>query len=245
MKKLLFPLFFMLTILLVACSSAPSPELLMDIPAKPDVIRVGVTSALAQLETDGTLYSCAQEVEVIAEVLPWQRLKDLPQDVYLLYGEGDRTLTENVYQIGESPLVFIVHPTLPIDQISFEQIQAIYSNQMVNWVEYAITSSYMGLIEVWGYMENTEIMQYTLDALNLPAAAGQWNAAPSPAELMESVANDRNAVGVIPAFALTEDFNTVSISGTEFSPIPILAAWTHEPTQAEQDWLLCVQSALD
>ena len=235
---ILFGLLFFLS----TCTSATSPEMVVNVPEKPVVINVGMTSALAQYE--GIVTECATDVEVLVDVLPWVRLQDENEDVYLVYGETDKELTEYVYQIGESELVFIIHPDLPIESITINQLRAIFDGEMTDWVEYAITSSYMGEIQLWGMMEDTEIMEAALDAIDFPNPAGQWQVAPTPADVVEMVGQDQNAIGVVPAFAVTDEVRVIGIAGLEFEPVPILAIWKQEPNVEEQKWLQCVQGTM-
>ncbi|MEE4195249.1 MAG: hypothetical protein V2J07_08630 [Anaerolineae bacterium] len=241
--KILFIAFFFLIATLSACTSNPSPEMVMDVPQKPVVINVGMTSALAQYED--AVKTCATDVEVLVDVLPWIRLQSAMEDVYIVYGDAGKEMPEYVYQIGESELVYIVNPDLPIEEITLEQLKAIFNGEMVDWVEYAITSSYMGEIQPWGYMDNTEIMQAALEMMALPNPSGQWQVAPTPADVVDTVAQDQNAIGVVPNFAVTGDVRVLEINGLDSPAIPLLAIWDYEPGEAEQNWLLCVQAAIE
>ena len=215
----------------------------MEVPEKPVVVNVGMTSALSQYED--VVKECAIDVELLVDVLPWVRLQEENKDVNLVYSEKGKDLTGFVYQIGESELVFIVNPDLPLESITVNQLRAIYNGEMVDWSEYAITSSYMGEIQLWGYMEDTQIMQLALEAMDLPNFAGQWQVAPTPADVVRMVSQDQNAIGVVPEFALTGEVRVIGVAGVEFEPNPILAIWEQEPIAVEQEWLQCVQGAME
>ncbi len=215
----------------------------MDVPEKPVVINIGMTPALAQYED--AVRACAVDVEVLVDVLPWGRLEAATEDISIVYGAEGKELTEVVYQIGESELVFIVNPDLPIETITAEQLTAIFNGEMVDWVEYAITSSYMGKIQRWGYMEDTEIMQAVLAMLALQNPSSQWLVAPTPADIVDRVAQDQNAIGVVPLFAVTDEVRVLQITGLDSPSIPILAIWNDEPSETEENWLLCVQAAIE
>lgn len=232
----------MLVSLLSACTPSETPEMVMDLPEKPVVINVGMTSALAQYEE--AVKACATGVEVLVDVLPWVRLQDEIEDVVLVYGEEDKELTEYVYQVGESELVFIVNPDLPVDSLTLNQVQEIFDGTMTDWIELSITSSYMGDIQLWGYMENTEIMTVVFGAIGLSDTSGQWQVALLPADIVAMVSQDQNAIGVVPAYAVTDEVTVLSLTDVESSVVPILAIWDHEPGEAEQDWLMCVQEAI-
>jgi hypothetical protein len=94
-------------------------------------------------------------------------------------------------------------------------------------------------------MEETEIMQYTFEAIGLLNPAGQWKVVPSPQDMVNEVAQDQNAIGIVPAYALTDEVKVLSVNGLEFESVPVLAVWNHEPTTAEQEWLLCLQEELN
>lgn len=227
---------------MTACVSTSKPELLVDVPDKPLVIQVGITPALSQYED--VLHACASDVFILSEVLPWERLQEKDKDVFLVYGEGEKKLPGYIYQIGASPLVVVVHPDLPVNALSFEQIQAIYNGTLADWNLENPLSSYVGEIQIWGTMVETELMQSVLAAINLPNPTGLWKVAPTTADIVGRIMLDQNAIGIVPAFAVTEDVVVLQVDGVVFDPIPILAVWQYEPSILEQEWLLCVQEAM-
>lgn len=231
-----------LAFLIAGCVDKPEPALVVSVPDQPEVVRVGFTPALAQYSE--TLQACAVEVAVLMEELPWPRLQEEDYDVMLVFGEKEKNLSDQVYQLGQAQIVFIVHPELPYDALSLTHLRDIYHGTMTDWSEVAVTSSYAGIIQPWGYMEETEIMTSILTMLDVTETSGQWFVVPGPAEMVEQVSQAPNAIGIVPAFAVTDDVRVLT-TADEVSPnIPILAIWSVEPSDIQQNWLLCVQEAM-
>ena len=233
--------FGLFLLLLTACTAVPSPELVVELPAQPQVLQVGITPALAHYTEP--VQNCS-DVSVLVEELPWLRLQEMDKDLMLVFGEDGKVLTNDVYQLSQTELVFIVHPDLPYDALSFSQVKAIYQGEMTDWSDVAMTSSYAGTIQPWGYMEETEIMGPILSVLDVTETSGQWFVVPGPAEMVEKVSQEQNAIGLVPAYAVTDGVKVLSIPDAVFDPVPILAIWSAEPSDAQQDWLLCVQEAM-
>ncbi len=71
--------------------------------------------------------------------------------------------------------------------------------------------------------------------------------APSPAAMLEAIAEDPQAIGFLPMRTL--DSSVKSIEILNFSPrdliMPILAVTKSEPAGLVRDWLLCVQERIN
>lgn len=236
--------FLLLTLVLASsCTSdAIEPLVTVEAPAHPVVLQVGLSDSLSEFER--FLNGCAIDVGVLVETLPWRVLRVQPKDVFLVYGEGGKQLTEHVYEIGRSPLVMIVHLDNPVSAFSQTDLLRIYRGEITDWRDLTPASSYGGEMAVWGYMPGSELQDAFAEGISVNNLQGAWKVAPDPGVLVDQVAQDVLAVGFVPAWAVTSSVREVPLGDLTFEALPILAIWEQMPDASQKDWLSCVQSAL-
>ena len=236
---------FLLVMAVVAASCTSEtvePLVTVEAPAHPVVWQVGLSDSLSAFEP--ILYACATDIGVLVESLPWRMLRDQPKDVFLVYGESGKHLTDHVYQIGVAPLVMIVHPDNPVNDFSQNDLLRIYQGEVNDWGGLNPLASYGGEMAVWGYMPGSELQDAFAEVISANNLQGAWYTAPDPAALVDQVAQDALAVGFVPAWAMNSSVREVLLSDLAFESVPILAMWQQLPDVSQEAWLVCVQSEL-
>jgi DNA-binding transcriptional LysR family regulator len=238
-----FGILLMALVFVAGCTSdGIEPLVTVEAPTKPALLQVGLSDSLSAFEP--ILYACATDVGVLVEMLPWRMLRDQPKDVFFVYGEAGKQLTEHVYQIGSLPLVMIVHPDNPVNDFSQNDLLRIYQGEITDWRDLSPFSSYGGEMAVWGYMPGSELQDNFAEGISTANLQGAWNVAPDPAAMVDQVALDTLAVGFVPAWAVTTSVRAVPLRDLVFEPLPILAMWQQMPDASQEAWLVCVQSSL-
>ena len=234
---------FIALVLAAGCASEViEPLVTVEAPTRPAVLQVGLSDSLSAFEP--IFYECATDIGVLVETLPWRMLRNQPKDVFVVYGEGGKVLTEQVYQIGTSPLVMIVHPDNPVNAFSQNDLLRMYQGEITDWRDLSPLSSYGGEMAVWGYMPGSELQDAFAEEIFTANLQGAWNVAPDPAALVGQVAQDALAAGFVPVWAVTSSVRVVPLVDLTFEALPLLAIWEQMPDAAQQAWLVCVQSEL-
>ena len=228
-----------------ACGAPPSATL----PAPPQPIQAAYRPALQPLLPN--LAACAANQPAItlftqAEVRP---LLEIEADLILYLGEDE--LPETTYTatlLGQEAIVVIVHASNPLDKLTDQELQAIYSGENSAWPG----ASSNGVIQVWTYASQDgarrSFEQAILGAIPLSSRA---YLAPNPQAVLEAVAGDSQAIGYLPAAWLltaapsqTASIHAIRLneSLTSQLSLPILALTPGAPQGALRALLLCLQN---
>jgi hypothetical protein len=119
---------------------------------------------------------------------------DLPGALLQLQLGGEIPNGSEIYQIGEEKITFIVNGDNPAEQLSTEELLAIYTGQQVYWG----FGNHPG-IEVWSY-PNGDALRSLLETLlpGIPRVASQAQIAPDPQGILQKVAANSGAIGYVP-----------------------------------------------
>ncbi|MBN2048695.1 MAG: substrate-binding domain-containing protein [Anaerolineaceae bacterium] len=231
-------------LLLSACQSAddvtpqplpPTPEVwTMQLSPTLDWMRDPISSCAAELEHTGVL--------VVERSAAHQNLSEA--DLLFRWGEAPE-LPDHAFELGSDELTFIIHPDLPLEGLTYAQLQNIYQGKIRRWsaVDPALPDEE---IQVWVYPDGADAQA----VLNLflegaPHAAPRYYA-PNPAAMIEAVQQTPNAIGFIPSRYLTDEIHPLGLHNNEplQSAFPILALSGSSLTAEQESFLLCLQTAI-
>ncbi len=117
-----------------------------------------------------------------------------------------------VTKIAVDAIAFIVHPDNPNQQLTLEQARQIFTGQTTSWKEVDSQSPLAGIRVVFDN-RNSSTVRYVTDSLtqNEPLPANSF-AAESNEALVDYVANDRNAIGVIGVNWISDRDDTTAVN---------------------------------
>ncbi len=153
-------------------------------------------------------------------------------------------------QLGTDRLALVAHPSNPLETLSTAQLEAIYQGALTAWSEVLPAGSTAPGEEIhaWAYPAGEDIQDWVDSlALEQPARTSAAFLAPQPAAMLQSVATDPAALGVLPARLLDASVKEVTITGREPSALQssIVAIGARVPEGALREFLGCVQEALN
>jgi len=220
--------------LLAGCGPAVTP---VPLPT-PSILKVQSSPALADQES--SFYECAHQ-----EGLTLILTEDQP-DLSLRWGpltgwQGYAAV------IGQESWAVVVHPSNPLDQLSLEQLQAIFTGQIKSWQQAGGSAGDIQEIHAWAYPAGSDLQQVFEGSMGGQALPdGQTYIAPDPPALLESVAQDPAAVGFVPRRWLDKRVKALNIQDLDASRMaqPILALSAAEPLGSSANWLVCLQERL-
>jgi hypothetical protein len=233
---------FFLLVFLTACAPAlPTPPQ----AAPPTFWQVQVTPALAWLVP--TINRCAAEQPAVNLVLlerPTSALDLASADIILRWG-APSALAAPAAILGEDELVFIVHPTNPLNQLSAADLASLLTGKTTTW-EKLSPGAAKDPLKVFFYPageDPQQVLEKNLPDLTPNRETG-W-LAPDPAAARQAVAANPTALGFIPRRWLDASVKALAISGLTASTLrqPILAITPKAQTDSQKAWLTCLQTA--
>jgi hypothetical protein len=148
---------------------------------------------------------------------------------------GDAEVTTLAYQIDTEEVLVIVNPQNPIKSFTSEEVLGLFSGQIANWQ--AINGN-DAPVQVWVYASNEDIQrifeQSPLDHAPITSLA---QLAPGSNEMAQAVADDINAVGILPRHWLTGNVSAVYTVATA----PVLVLTAPEPDELVIGIISCLQ----
>lgn len=203
---------FLLSSLLLFSCSTKTPQ------ASLQTVSVYSTSAAEPWLTD--LYACADPVATLIRV-------DDPNsaDIALQIGEP-KFLSSFAYQIDEEEILVAVNRQSPIQNLTLDEARALF----------------MGLgdssAQVWVYASDADVQKvFDRFVMEGRSVASSALVAVSPAKMSDALANDSNAVGILPRHALADGLREVFSVAT----VPVLALTKSEPQGVVNELLACLQ----
>jgi hypothetical protein len=226
MKAAKFSLLFGALFVLAGCSTAlatPSPA------PSPQPLRIQADAIFEPLY--GLISACAPAGTAI-----YYTRSPEPADARLGWAE----LTEpaaSTYTLGEQAVVLVVNPKSDLQNLSTEQIHAVYAG--LNQAEDALTP--------WSYPDQDITASIFQEVFNLkPPFSDRIHTAPDAKALRSAVAQDVQAIGFLPAWWVDSSVKPVALEAGEVALLsrPILAGTASEPQEALRAWLVCLQEDL-
>ncbi len=206
-------LFCLFLFLFFVAACAPSPT-----PATPEIITVYATSAAESWLYE--LYDCAGTSPVLA------RVDDASTaDILLRVGEP-KALPSFAYQIDSEEILIVTHRQSPVNNLSIEEAQALFSGQGDPSVQVWVYASDADVQEVFDQfvMEGRPVMPSAMVAAN-------------PQQMSDTLVNEPNTVGILPKHWKVGDSRFVYT----IPNIPVLALTQNEPHGVIKELIACLQ----
>ncbi len=224
MKKSFSFLILICTIFAACEHSALSPT--------PTPITVQYTSASAPWL--GLIFNCAGLNVVHAE----QRAADYHDqqsiDIAIRIGQPAQ-LSLPAYQIGIEDIIIVTNPQNPVKSLSGSQVRGLFTGQIMTW---DVVGGSKAEVNVWVYSPDEDIQQIMDEkALQGNLVTSTARLAGGPEEMVQAIANDENAVGILTRRIKDSDVYSVNNVLT----VPVLAISKVGETGAVQDLLACLQ----
>ncbi len=205
---------------------------------EPHVISVQSTATVVWLGEE--MNSCAQSIPNFSIEYSQATASNLDPDkaVTLRWGEPDN-LTGNSYQVGTDQLCIIVNPDNSTQNFSLDQVQAIYRGSQNTWLGSADP------INVWSFPQGEDVEQvFSQIVVPFEQLTSLTNLAPNPISMLNAVANDPQAIGMIPWSWVNDSVKVLPIIGlsTETLTRPVLAISSVQPQGDLYEWLSCLQT---
>ncbi|NPV84501.1 MAG: hypothetical protein HPY45_00650 [Anaerolineae bacterium] len=227
---------------LSSCVGVPSTTEL----SPPDVWRVAVVSPLRWMTPYMNTCVLKQPHTAIVLVEPPSSVQCLSlADVCFSWGE-EQHLTASVFDLGKDDLVFVVHSESPVNSLTQDELNRLYSGRVRVWQELGTNAQgKIGEVVVWAAAPETE-MRRLADALIGGVLFADTGIAPGAAAMRQAVAENPQALGYLPRRWLDASLKPVRIPDAQDVDLslPILAAVRSEPQGKMRDWLLCLQEAV-
>ncbi|MBK8781262.1 MAG: hypothetical protein IPO22_05565 [Anaerolineales bacterium] len=205
-------LFLLFSFLLFSCTPATEP------PSQTETISVYTTPAAQPWMSD--LFACADEQSVTLVVSA-----ESPE-ISLRLGEPE-TLLSPAYQIDEEEILIVTNRQSLVQNLSFEEAQALFAGQGD------------AAVQVWGYASEAD-MQILFDQLVMKGRSVTSFArmAADPQEMSDVLNSESNSVGILPKHWKTGNIREVYSAGTA----PVLALTKQEPMAGVVSLISCLQN---
>ncbi len=224
MKKSFSFLILICTIFAACGPSALSPT--------PTPITVQYTSASAPWLR--LIFDCAGTKAVNAEQRAAEYQDQQSIDLAIRIGQSSQ-LSLPAYQIGSEDIIIVTNPQNPVTSLSGLQVRGLFTGQIMNW---DVVGGTKAEVKVWVYSPDDDIQQIVDEqVLQGSMVTSTARLAGDSEEMVQAIANDANAVGILTQSSKNGDVENVYNVLT----VPVLAVSKFGETGAVQDLLACLQ----
>jgi hypothetical protein len=213
--------FLVLLLLLSACTPA-GPA------ATPPVVSVYASAATQAWLVE--LYECAAQQSVVL------RLADSAADAEIVLRLGEpANLSTPAFQVDTEELLVVVNRVHPFNILSAEQVRGLFTGQIDDWSQ--IEASKTGKVQVWVFAQGEDVQEVFASTLGGSPVVSSARLAVSPEAMSQGVANDENAIGILPRHWKMGNVADVHVAAS----LPVLALTPSEPQGALTSLLACLQ----
>ena len=233
----LYPLLLILLCAGTACEQAP----LASPPPTQQVIRVVLPASLGPLQAG--LQNCASDQPGIALFIedPGSADASAP-DLAISLGEA-ASPTGYAALLAVEDLVVVLNQANRLDSLTANSLHDLYTGQISKWDD---LGNALGAVQVWDYAVS-DPLHHAFDKAVLKGSSVTSLAyiAPSPADMLEAVSANPQAVGYMPHAWLSQkkvyavDLDADTKTAFHF---PVLAVAAHEPQGALRTLVACLQT---
>lgn len=207
MKKL-----FILIFLLASCTPPAKTT------TQPQIVTAYATSAANPWLVD--LYSCAERLNAAINISA-----DSP-DIFLRVGEP-APLVSPAYQVGEDELLVVAHQDSPLQDLTLEEVQSLFSTQGAS------------TMQVWVYASDADMQVLFEQAVMKGRIVTSFaKVAVDSQRMLEAVASESNSVGFILRSSVNSDqaYRELYSAGE----VPVLALTQVEASGIIRDLISCI-----
>lgn len=213
-------------LLLLASCASPSPA--------PEAVALRLQYTFAAQPWLGNMQDCAGETLLSTELRAADFLDLQSADMVIRIGES-APLPHPAYQIGEEETLVIVNRQNHAAQWSADEVRRLFTGVVTNWRE---VNGPDAPVQVWVFAAGEDIQQvFEQTALGTAPVVSTARLAAGPAEMAKAVAEDVNAVGILPRRWMTDNVAGVFT----VARVPVLVILPVEPKGAVASLLACLQ----
>ncbi len=145
-------------------------------------------------------------------------------------------LTTPSFQVDTEDILVVVNRIHAFNNLTAEQVKGLFAGRISTWS--LIDPSKPDAVQVWVYPSGEDVEQ-AFEQITLGGSPVTSNArlAASPDEMSQAIANDENAIGLMPRHLKMGNISDVFVAAT----VPVLAITPSEPHGVVADLLTCLQ----
>jgi hypothetical protein len=215
----------LLTFFLLASCSPATPT------AAPEPITIQYSAAAQPWLS--AVYDCVRKTPIFAEHRAVQYF-DPSADIAIRLGEPEQLRTP-AFEIGIEEIFIIVHPQNHVTEIGVTEVRELFTGRIHNWSQLGGPDA---SVRVWIYASGEDIQKIFEAALMQGGTVTSLaQLATSPDEMYQAVADDVNAIGILPRSWKVEGVQEMYVAAT----VPVLAIIPSEEQGITADLLACLQ----
>ncbi|MBE0408425.1 MAG: substrate-binding domain-containing protein [Anaerolineales bacterium] len=232
------PILILFTVLINACNAPPT---LPPLPT-PQPLTVLYTPALRPILN--AVNACAlqqPEIALLVKEVSANFQDTIDADLSLRIGLPKNSTAFSA-PITFDEILLIVHPTNPVETLSYGEIVSIFTGVISNWTKVNGDDSE---IAVWINYSDDDTHQIFQDGiLQTLSPTTLSNLAPDPEAMLTAVGNNPTAIGYLPRSWLSPSVKTIEIPSEVREKLiqPVLALASGEPQGESRVFLFCLQS---
>jgi len=210
--------------LLVTCSPTTST-------AVPESITIQYSAAAQPWLS--AVYDCAGKTPIFTEQRAAQYF-DPSADIAIRLGKPEQLRTP-AFEIGIEEIVVIVHAQNPVTEIGVTEVRELFTGRIRNWSQLGGPDA---SVRVWIYASGEDIQQiFEAVVIQGGTVTSLAQLATSPDEMDQAIADDVNAIGILPRSWKVENVQEVYVAAT----VPVLAIIPSEEHGVTAELLACLQ----
>ena len=214
-----------LSLVLITSCNAVTPT------TAPSVLTLEYTPATSPWMAD--IYACSGTTLIKADQMTASLQDPLGADFVLRLGAS--SVTTPAYQIGTDEIMVIVNPANLVHLLSSTQVLGLFTGQIQDWQEIGGSDS---PVKIWAYATSDDIQSvFDQIALGGNEPASTVRLAAGPQEMLQAIAADKNAVGILNARLMA---NSVTRAST-ITSVPVLVLTASSLPETSKDILACLQ----
>jgi len=215
----------LLTLFLLASCSPTTPI------AVPESITIQYSAAAQPWLS--AVFDCAEKTPIFADQRAVQYF-DPPVDIAIRLGEPEQLRTP-AFEIGIEEIVVIVHPQNPVTEIGVTEVRELFTGRIRKWSQLGGPDA---SVRVWLYASSEDIQQiFEAAVMQGGTVTSLAQLATNPDEVYQAIADDVNAIGILPRSWKAENVQEVYVAAT----VPVLAIIPSEEQGVTADLLACLQ----
>jgi PBP superfamily domain len=229
-----------LCISLSACTSSPGFQG-VQAPSTLYPLRVNITPALRKYRL--LLNQCAQaqpDIALFVDETPPSNMGKKESDLQLRLGLPNQGV-EYAFQVGEENIEFVINSNRKVQSITSDQIRALFAGEITDWSQ---ASGTPGGVHPWVYPDDNELrLIFDRIVMNGERISPSASVAPDPESMLQAVAKDEGAIGLLPLSWLTDTIQTIGLEHNLTSQLtfPVLAMAESEPQGRLGVYIACLQ----
>ena len=226
------------TLWLAACNTPPTAT----IPPSPIPLSVSFSPYMAHIQD--ALHTCAltlPELAVFFERTSGSAQDFEGHDLVIWWGEKPSVM-DFAYPLGHDELVVIANPENPKQELSPQELKALFSGHIEKWTEIGTLDQQVTL---WIFPEINLLSElFKLEVLDEQHFSRLASVAPSPQAMLEAIAKNPGAVGFLPRSWTSPDVSIIKIEPDlqEALRKPLIVLTKSEPGAGLQNLLTCLQT---